>query len=165
MRVLTRTLLIPILLSLGARAQDAGTSPPIELGRDWELTRGGATLTPRAFFVLAGRDDLVEKSDRNLLRRRWLIGTSLVVLVASAVVGAVIIAMTPDIKKPYCLARVEWYNECVYYEDLYNHGGTATIIGGAFLAGMLATLGWLSRPEVLPMREFAPLVDRYNEDH
>jgi hypothetical protein len=45
---------------------------------------------------------------------------------------------------------------------LYDKGGFATIGGGLLVGGLLAALGWWSRPEVLSKSDLAAFVDTYN---
>jgi hypothetical protein len=168
MRKLAVWPLLVLLVSSSARAQAPDRLVPekplrVELTDDGQLTQGTTVLTPRDFFVLAGRDDLVAKSDLNLLRRRWLVATAAVVLVAAIVAGVFILTHVPDVQKPYCLSSVARYNECADYKNLYERGGIVLIGGGIFLSGLLATLGLWSRPGVLSTRDLEPLVTRYNE--
>jgi len=134
----------------------------VELSDSGELRQGALALTPRDFFQLAGRADLVERSDRKLLERRWLLGSAGAVLLASVVVGSIILALTPNIEKPYCLSTRARFSECSDYILLYERGGVSTLIGGAAVATFLGTLGWWANPDLFAWRELAPLVDGYN---
>jgi hypothetical protein len=133
-------------------------APHVELTEDGDLRAGAVTLTPREYFVRAGHDALVARSDHNLLVRKWLIASGVVVFVATLVLGSVVLAITPNGEKPYCTSSVPRYNECLDYINLYNHGGAAIIGGGAVLAGLLAAIGWFHRPEVLSRADLAALV-------
>jgi len=168
MRKLAVWPLLVLLVSPSARAQAPDRlvtekPPRVELTDDGQLHQGATLLTPRDFFVLAGRADLVAKSDLNLLRRRWLVASAAVLLVAAVATGIVILTHVPDVQKPYCLSSGARYNECGDYKNLYERGGIAIIGGGIFLSGLLATLGLWSRPGVLSTSDLEPLVARYNE--
>jgi hypothetical protein len=154
------SLALAVLLAMPAAAQQLRAE--VEFTQSGALLQDGVTLTPRDFFLLAGRTDLVERSDRNLLARRWLFVSAAAVLLAVVVVGSVILALTPKIEKPYCLSSFARFSECSDYESLYARGGVATMIVGVPLAGLLAALGWWQSPDVLSRRDLAPVVDAYN---
>jgi hypothetical protein len=138
---------------------------PVELTEAGQLVSGGRALSPREFYALAGRGDLVERGDRNLTARRWLFGSSAVVLVAAVTLGIVFLSLVPDINQPYCLSGLARYEQCVAARDLYDRSGVLTLAGGAAAAAVLAGLGLTTRPDVLSRWELDELVTRYNEDH
>lgn len=157
--LLPTALAVVLLAAPAARAQAV---VDVELTEEGELRRSGLALSQRDFFELAGRRDLLEKSDRNLQARRWLLGSAAAVLVASLVVGAIVLAMVPDLDKPYCQSSVPRLDECQSYYVLYQRAGISTFAGGAAVAALLATIGFWLRPEFLAVRDLAPMVDAYN---
>jgi len=138
---------------------------PVELTEEGQLVSGGRALSPREFYALAGRGDLVERGERNLTARRWLFGSSAVVLVAAVTLGIVFLSLVPDINQPYCLSGLARYEQCVAARDLYDRSGVLTLAGGAAAAAVLAGLGLATRPDVLTRWELDQLVTRYNQDH
>jgi hypothetical protein len=129
---------------------------------DNQIYRGSSVLVPHDFFGLVGRTDLVQRSETNLVRRRWFIGSAIAVAVVGIALGSVILALTPDGNKPYCVSSVARTIECDEYIGLYNRGGIAAISTGVILGGVLAALGLWSNPDVLSSRELMPMVDAYN---
>ena len=153
---------LALLLAPAARAQAV---VDVELTDEGELRQHGVLLTQREFFELAGRRDLVERSDRNVTARWWLFGSAIAVGVAAAVVGSIILALTPNLDKPYCQSSLVRLEECQGYYLLYQRGGLITLAGGGGLALLLAGVGLFTRPDVLSTFDLAPLVDRYNREH
>ncbi len=155
-------LLSIVLLALPLNAQPADAPMvTIELV-DGQLRQGPLVLTPRDFYERSGHPDLAERSERNLTRRRWFIGSGLAVAVVASVVGAVILGLTPNGEAPWCLSSVQRYNTCVDYIALYNHGGLGIIGGGVAIGAALAAIGLWHRPEVLSTFSLEELVDDYN---
>lgn len=158
-----RTALVALLLlALPVAAQPADAPVATVEFEDGQLRQGSLVLTPREFFVRVGRADLVARSDQNLTRRRWLMGSGIAFAVVAAVVGAVILALTPNSEAPYCLSSVARYNECTDHIAAYNHGGLAVIGGGIAVGAALATIGLRQRPEVLSNIALEELVEDYN---
>jgi hypothetical protein len=137
---------------------------PVELTDEGQLVRGDdRPMSSREFFALAGRGDLVERSDRNVVARRWLFGSAAVVLVAAVTLGVVFLSLVPDVNQPYCVSLLSRYNQCLEARDLYDRSGVVTLSGGAAIAAVLAGLGLWTRPEVLSRWELQRLVTAYNE--
>jgi hypothetical protein len=153
-----------------AHAQDVAPALKARAGDDVErvemvddhIYRGASVLTPRDFFGLVGRTDLVQRSESNLVRRRWLVGSAIAVAVVGVALGVVLLALTPNGNAPYCVSTVERSQQCDEQIGLYNRGGIISISSGLVLGGVLAALGILSNPDVLSPKELTPMVDAYN---
>jgi hypothetical protein len=129
---------------------------------DEHIYRGASVLTPRDFFGLVGRTDLVQRSESNLTRRRWFVGSAIAVAVAGIALGVVLLALTPDPNAPYCVSSVQRSQQCDEQIGLYNRGGIISISSGVVLGGVLAVLGLLNNPDVRSPKELVLMVDAYN---
>lgn len=120
-------------------------------------------VSHRELFSRLGREDLLALSDQALVRRKIFIASSIAVLVASAVTGAIILATGPNLASAYCSSDIHIYNDlCVPRAREHTTAGTATILGGVAGALLLATLAWWSDPDLMDRDATSKLVSTYN---
>lgn len=120
-------------------------------------------ISHRELFELAGRTDLVARSDQLASRRLWLAVGAGATAVAGGVTGAVLLLTSPKLASPACEASVQVYNEiCVPRVALHQTGATIAFAGGFAIAALLATLSYWSNPDVTNRDETSAIASSYN---
>lgn len=157
---MSRPALLALLIALPAAAQ------PLVQSDEGVIRQGERELSHRELYELANRPDLVQQSDANRARRKWLAiaaGVSAAALLGS---GVAVELTTPNLASKYCESSVERYNnECVPQQRLHVVLGGALIVGGLLAGGLLASFAYWARPEVLTRYETEQLISEYNAAH
>ena len=161
-----------VILALGARAADEPMPSTQTEARtlvytdEHQILLGtpARELTPREFFQLLGRTDLLERSEAALQRRRALFISAAGVLVVGVAVGAYFLATTPDLSTGPCniskTDTADYYNNvCVPDHRMHQVAGSGFIVGGVVAAGVLAGIGLAMNPDVLNHWEMGKLID------
>ena len=153
-------------------AVSAPTLSPAFFERYLQVDYGGQTFVGREkrplsrleLFNLAGRLDLVKKSEENGSKRLWY-------AVAAVSVGALTLGGTaalyfsaPELASQACSSNGDVYNQCL--ADVRTHHALAlsTLAVGAVGTVVLATLAAWADPNVLTRDETVELVSKYNAE-
>lgn len=171
MRTATTLALLPILLGSVVRAQnpsveerleDAG--PPAVVRENNKFRFEGKDVAPNEFFRLTGREDLAEKSERNVRNRIILAATGAAVLVGAAIPGIMLVTSSPDTETPRCQSDYAYFNNvCLPQKAQHSTLGVVVLSVGGLLGFGLLTIAYWSLPEVLKPFALREYVSDYNK--